>query len=156
MHPKATSELYRQAYFESSVTIKTTRIKDEDCLLVQEVLSGTLWDKLIKMFSLLSSGLCVCRTAPSAWTIPSWCILAGQRLPLLSRRTGTVITISTGAPSSLVPPTHTGTEPTAQNNENLGRGRRGRKGKESLFIFSIYEMANFQHPYLRTSFCKLP
>lgn len=30
------------AYFENSGTIKTTRIKDEDCLLVQEVLAGTL------------------------------------------------------------------------------------------------------------------
>lgn len=36
------SELYRQAYFESSVAIKTTRIQDDDCLLVQGVLTGTL------------------------------------------------------------------------------------------------------------------
>lgn len=60
MHPKVTSEFYRQAYFESSVTIKTTRIEDEDCLLVQGVLAGTLWDKTIKMFSMLFSGFCVC------------------------------------------------------------------------------------------------
>lgn len=150
MHPKVASELYRQAYCESSVTIKTSRIKDEDCLSVPGVLAGTLWDKTIKMFSILFSGLCVCWTAESAWTTPSWCILAGQkqqasRLPLLVGRTGTVPIISTGAPSSLVPPTYAGTELTAQNNEKLGKGRRGRKGKESLFIFSVYEMANFQH-----------
>lgn len=57
MDPKVTSELYRQAYFESSVTIKTTRIKDENYLLVQAVLAGTLWDKLIKTLSVLSSGI---------------------------------------------------------------------------------------------------
>lgn len=50
MHPKITSELYRQAYFESSAAIKTTRIQDEDCLLVQGALTGTLWDRTIKCF----------------------------------------------------------------------------------------------------------
>lgn len=59
------SELYRQAYFESSVAIKTTRIQDDDCLLVQGVLTGTLRDKTIKMFSVLFSGLCACWPAES-------------------------------------------------------------------------------------------
>lgn len=56
MYPKITSELYRQAYFESSVAIKTTRIQDEDCLLVQGALTGTLWDKTIKCFLYYSLG----------------------------------------------------------------------------------------------------
>lgn len=63
--PPDTKFIEALAYFESSGTIKTTRIKDEDCLLVQEVLAGTLGDKRIKMFSVLFSGLCVFWTAVS-------------------------------------------------------------------------------------------
>lgn len=111
------------------------------------------------VFYVVLWALCLCWTAESAWTIPSWCIWAGQkqqasRLPLLAARTGTVTIISTSAPSSLVPPTYAGTELTAQNNENLGRGRRGKKGKDSRFIFSVYEIANFQLLTLENPFVK--
>lgn len=129
------------AYFESSGTIKTTGITDEDCLLVQEVMAGTLWDRRIKMFSVLFSGLCVFWTAKSAWTTPCWCVLVGQkqpesRLSFLVKRTGTVPIISIGASSFLVPPTYTGIELTAQNNENLGKERQERKG-ETVHVFCL-------------------
>jgi len=42
--------------------------------------------------------------------------------------------------SRAVPSIHIGTKLTAWNHENLGTGRQVKKGKESQFVFSAYEI----------------
>lgn len=110
-----------------------------------------------KMFSVLFSGLCACWPAESLEQpqADGSQEASGSRLADCHSWLGEQGLCPSYLQMPPAPPTYAGTEITAQNNENLKGERRGRKGMESLFIFSDNEIAKFQQSYPGKSFCKL-